>query len=100
LQAAQFVIQMSGAIHSPSSVHPRALQIRRILDARFSLSGLEEWKKKDPAWWSSASNDMGRGIYEQAMREAQRLESVSDGALDAELAAILSKGVHDANQVR
>jgi hypothetical protein len=34
------------------------------------------------------------------MREAQRLESVSDGALDAELAAIRLQGVHDANQVR
>jgi hypothetical protein len=71
-----------------STIRLRALDIRRILDARFSLSGLEEWKHKDPAWWSSASNDMGRGIYEQATREARRLESVSDGALDAELAAI------------
>ena len=81
---------MSGAIHSPSVsiTHPRPLEIRRILDARFSLSGLEEWKNKDPAWWSSASNDIGRGIYGEALREAQRLESVSDGALDAELAAI------------
>ena len=81
---------MSGAIHSPSVsiTHPRSLEIRRILDARFSLSGLEEWKNKDPAWWSLASNDIGRGIYGEALREAQRLESVSDGALDAELAAI------------
>jgi len=71
-----------------STIRLRALDIRRILDARFSLSGLEDWKNKDPAWWSSASNDMGRGIYEQALREAQRLESASDGALDAELAAI------------
>src|SRR6185503_17138260 len=55
----------------------RAHDIRRILDARFSLSGLDEWKQKDPAWWISASNDMGRGLYEQAMREAHRLESVS-----------------------
>jgi hypothetical protein len=83
-----------------SAIRPRALDIRRILDARFSLSGLEECKKKDPAWWSSASNDMGRGIYEQALREARRLESVSDGALDAELAAIPLRGVHDASQVR
>ena len=78
----------------------RALEIRRILDARFSLSGLEHWKKKDPAWWSSARNDMGRGIYGQAMREAQRLESVSDRELDAELAAITLQGAHDGNQVR
>jgi len=31
---------------------------------------------------------MGRGLYKQAMREARRLETTSDGALDAELAAI------------
>jgi hypothetical protein len=78
----------------------RAHDIRRILDARFSLSGLEEWKQKDPAWWISPSNDMGRGLYEQAMREAQRLESVSDSALDAELAAIPLPGAQDGNQVR
>jgi hypothetical protein len=83
-----------------SIIHPRALEICRILDARFSLSGLEEWKHKDPAWWSSASNDIGRGIYGQAMREARRLESVSDGALDAELAAIRLRGAQDANQIR
>jgi len=83
-----------------STRRARALDIRRILDARFSLSGLEHWKKNDPAWWSSATNDMGRGLYGQAMREAQRLESVSEGALDAELAAITSRGAHDANQVR
>lgn len=83
-----------------STRRARGLEIRRILDARFSLGGLEHWKKKDPAWWSSTSNAMGRGIYGEAMREAQRLESVSDGALDAELAAISSKGAHDASQVR
>jgi hypothetical protein len=83
-----------------STIRLRALDIRRILDARFSLSGLEEWKHKDPAWWSSASNDIGRGIYGQAMREARRLESVSDGALDAELAAIRLRGAQDANQIR
>jgi hypothetical protein len=78
----------------------RAHDIRRILDARFSLSGLEEWKQKDPAWWISPSNEMGRGLYEQAMREAQRLESASDGVLDAELAAIPLPGAQDGNQVR
>ena len=83
-----------------SAIHPRALDIRRILDARFSLSGLEEWKNKDLAWWISASNDIGRGIYGEAMRESQRLESVSDGVLDAELAAIPLQGAHNAKQVR
>ena len=78
----------------------RAHEIRRILDARFGLSGLEEWKQKDPAWWISPSNDIGRDLYEQAMREGQRLESVSDAALEAELARIPSQGAHDGNQVR
>jgi hypothetical protein len=83
-----------------STRRARAPDIRRILEARFSLSGLEHWKNEDPAWWSSARNDMGRGLYGQAMREAERLESVSDGELDRELAAIASQGAHDANQVR
>ena len=53
----------------------RALQIRRILDGRFSLNALEGWKNNDPEWWSSPRNAMGRGHYEQAMREGRRLES-------------------------
>jgi hypothetical protein len=64
----------------------RALEIRRILDARFSLSVFEEWQRRDPEWWGSARNDMGRGIYGEALREAARLEAASDGVLDAELA--------------
>ena len=51
----------------------RAHEIRRILDARFGLSGLEEWKRKDPAWWISPGNDIGR-----------------DAELDAALAGIAS----------
>ena len=78
----------------------RAHEIRRILDARFGLSGLEQWKQKDPAWWISPGNEIGRGLYEEAMRDAQRLESVSDAALEAELAGIPSQGAHDGNQVR
>jgi hypothetical protein len=66
----------------------RTLQIRRILDARFSLTTLEDSKNNDPRGWSSARNDIGRGIYEQAMRELRRLEAATDGELDAELFAI------------
>jgi len=66
----------------------RALEIRRILDAHFSLSIFDDWKRRDPAWWDSARNEIGRGIYGRAMRELERLESASDGDLDAELAAI------------
>ena len=66
----------------------RGLEIRRILDARFSLSALEEWKHNDAAGWNSKRNDMGRGIYGEAMRQLQRLEAATDGVLDAELAAI------------
>jgi hypothetical protein len=65
----------------------RGTQIRRILDARFNLSTLEDAKKNDPQGWRSRRNDMGRGIYEQAMRELRRLEAATDGELDAELSA-------------
>ena len=66
----------------------RALGIRRILDARFSLSTLEESKNTDSRWWNSERNDMGRGIYGEALRELRRLEDATEGELDAELAAI------------
>jgi len=66
----------------------RTREIRRILDARYSLSFFEEWKRADPAWWDSSRNEVGRGIYARAMRELRRLESASDGELDAELDAI------------
>jgi hypothetical protein len=66
----------------------REIEIRRILDARFSLRALEEWKNNDPGWWNSRRNDMGRGIYGEAMRELRRLEAATDDELDAELAAI------------
>jgi hypothetical protein len=65
----------------------RSLEIRRILDARFSLSALEESKRNDPRGWSARRNDMGRGIYAQAMRELRRLEAATDSELDAELFA-------------
>jgi hypothetical protein len=65
-------------------------RIRRILDVRFSLSALEEWKRNDPHWWSSARNEMGRGHYGEAMRELRRLEAATEDELQAELAAIAS----------
>lgn len=66
----------------------RALGIRRILDARFNLSALEESRNTDPRWWNSERNDMGRGIFGEALRELRRLEDATEGELDAELAAI------------
>jgi hypothetical protein len=63
-------------------------EIRRILDARFSLAGLEACRESDPVWWNSTRNDMGRGIYGEAMRELKRLEAATASELDAELAAI------------
>jgi hypothetical protein len=65
--------------------------IRRILDARFSLAALEASRNSDPVWWNSTRNDMGRGIYGEAMRESRRLEDVTDAELEAELAAIAFK---------
>jgi hypothetical protein len=66
----------------------REAAIRRILDARFSLGALELFRDTDPMQWSAARNDMGRGIYSEAMREARRLAEVSDAELEAELAAV------------
>ena len=78
---------MSDTIHSPSKSW-RGPAIRRILDARFSLSAFEASKNGDPAAWSSVRNDMARGIYGEALRESRRLQGVSDAELEAELAAI------------
>ena len=63
--------------------------IRRILDARFSLAALEVLRT-DAVEWNSVRNDMGRGIYGEAMREWQRLEAVPDAELEAELAEVAS----------
>ena len=63
--------------------------IRRILDARFSLAGLEVLRT-ETAEWNSLRNDMGRGIYGEAMREWRRLDAVSEVELEAELAAVES----------
>ena len=68
----------------------RALRIRKILDQRFSLSVLEQWRRDDPQWWNSPRNDMGRGLHGEAMRERKRLESATDEELRAEIAAITS----------
>jgi hypothetical protein len=70
----------------------RAFFIRKILDARFSLSTLQEWMNNDPEWWSSRRNEMGRGLYGQAMRERQRLEAATEGELIAELTDIGALG--------
>jgi hypothetical protein len=70
----------------------RAFFIRKILDARFSLSTLQEWMNNDPEWWNSRRNEMGRGLYGQAMRERQRLEAATEGELIAELTDIGALG--------
>lgn len=67
---------------------PRESGIRRILDARFSLGALEQSKNADPGWWNSERNDIGRGIYGEALRELHRLEDATEGELAAELAAV------------
>jgi hypothetical protein len=69
----------------------REAAIRRILDARFSLAALEVFRTSDPGWWNSTRNDMGRGIYAEALRESRRLEDVTDAEIEAELAAIAFK---------
>jgi hypothetical protein len=74
------------AVDQSALPESRALQIRRILDARFSLSTFEAFRHNDPQSWSSARNDMGRGIYGEAQRERQRLEAATESELQAELA--------------
>ena len=66
----------------------RAFFIRKILDVRFSLSALQQWKDNDSQWWSSSTNDVGRGFYGEALRERERLEAAPDEELVAELAAV------------
>jgi hypothetical protein len=70
----------------------RAFFIRKILDERFSLSALQEWKTNDPQWWNSDRNEMGRGFYGEAMRERERLEAAPEGELIAELTDIGALG--------
>jgi hypothetical protein len=73
----------------------RDAAIRRILDVRFSLAGLEALREANPLEWNSARNAIGRGIYGEAMRESQRLAQVSGAAIEAELAEV---AWHDAQR--
>ena len=85
---------MTDAAHSPSTQHRsewRGRAIRWVLDARFSLAALETARNSDPVAWNSKRNDMGRGIYGEALRESRRLEGITDAELEAELAAIAFK---------
>ena len=62
--------------------------IARVMEARFSLRAFDEMKRADPERWDSPRNDMGRGIYDQALRAQQRLQAAPDDLLRAELAAV------------
>ena len=73
---------------SSRPISQRTREIRRILDARYSLSFFEECKRGDPDWWNSSRNEVGRGIYGRALREQRRLETASDAELDAALETI------------
>ena len=66
----------------------RAFFIHNILDERFSLSALQEWKTNDPEWWDSDRNERGRGFYREAMRERERLLASTTDELEAEVAAV------------
>jgi len=80
--------QQSAYTTSAAGAVWRGPAIRRIVDARFSMAALEQSMTSDPVWWSSARNDMGRGIHGEAVRESRRLEDATDAELQAELAAI------------
>jgi hypothetical protein len=72
----------------PLTLKARRHAIAAILEARFSTAAFDKIRNADPAYWSSPRNDMGRGIYGEAMREKQRLQAVTDGQLEAEIRAI------------
>jgi hypothetical protein len=69
------------------SLRERRRAIAAIVEARFSVRAFEDLRRTDPAYWASPRNDMGRGIYGEAMREKQRLAAVPDEVLRAESAA-------------
>ena len=69
------------------SLREQRRAISAILEARFSVRAFEEVRRDDAKYWNSPRNDMGRGIYGQAMREKQRLAHASDAQLLAEIAA-------------
>jgi len=54
----------------------RKRAIEEILEARFTLGAFEETRREDPPYWASPRNDMGRGIYGQAIREKRRKYSL------------------------
>lgn len=65
-----------------------AFFIRKILEVRFSLTALQQWKDNDPQWWHSSANYVGRGLYGEALRERERLAAAPHEQLVAELAAV------------
>lgn len=69
---------------SKLSLEARRHAIETILEARFNVSAFDELRRADPAYWASPRNDMGRGIYGEAMREKQRLQAATDAQLEAE----------------
>ena len=73
-----------------SALTPEARRraIRAILEARFSIAAFEKIRRAEPGYWRSPRNEMGRGIYGEAMREKQRLRTASDAQLRAETRAI------------
>jgi hypothetical protein len=73
------------SVHLTAEARSRAIE--RIAEARFMLSAFEDMRR-DPVQWACARNAMGRGIYEQALREKERLQGATDAQLCDELRAI------------
>lgn len=66
------------------SAEARRLAIERITEVRFMFSAFEEMRR-DPVYWASERNDMGRGIYGEALRARDQLERATDDELCEEL---------------
>ena len=73
---------------SALALKARQRAIGAILEARFNIAAFEKLRRTDPSYWSSPRNDMGRGIYGEAMREKERLQDASEAQLEAEVQAI------------
>lgn len=73
---------------SELTLEERRRTIEAILEARFSIAAFEKIRREDSAYWTSPRNEMGRGIYGEAMREKRRLHTVTDAQLQAETRAI------------
>jgi len=74
-------------MNSNLTLRERHRAIGAILEARYSVHAYEEVRRQNAEFWDSPRNGTARSIYDEAMREKQRLATASDMQLLAEIAA-------------